>query len=171
MDHVPRRLATHELLLMGGVLGFVVLEVCAFGFDNRFFALIGAFVLVVFVVLAWMRRQAAQRQVRYIIIPPSPPRGSVRVPSIRHVEPPPPNAPSFVPAPPHPPTLPGPSAVALPIPQEEHRQLEDLKRSPRDAREPVVALRALPPPAEAPHDPGVIPLRPRGRHPDGPKRR
>lgn len=91
-------------------------------------------------------------------------------------EPLPPSAPAFVPAPPRPPTLSGPAAVALPIPREEDTdpELVAINRFLREIRhrQPVGALRTLPPPEPESHDPGVIPIHgPRGpRGPRGPKR-
>ncbi|MDP3771625.1 MAG: hypothetical protein Q8R16_04960 [bacterium] len=89
----------------------------------------------------------------------------------------PPSAPAFVPVPPRPPTLSGPAAVALPIPREDDDpELAEINRSLRGLRhrQPVGALRALPPPEPEPHDPGVIPFRPRrprnGTGGGGPKR-
>lgn len=98
------------------------------------------------------------------------------------VMPPDPRSPAGapVPAPPHPPIIPGPTAVALPIPRESVRVPSCWPADThRESREPVAVaplpgvrppLRALPPPAEAPRDPGIIQFRPRGRRPGDPKR-
>lgn len=71
------------------------------------------------------------------------------LPSVMPPDPRPP-AGAPVPAPPHPPIIPGPTAVALPIPREDD-ELAQIRRRPRDDREPVAVrarVLALPPPAD-----------------------
>lgn len=142
--------------------------VCTFVLQDGTPAFLAAIALV---AIAWAARRTAFR-LRHgptlDAFPPMPPGA-------------PPIAPSPVPTPPRPPALSGPAGAALSMPpvvhipscwptgaHDESRFREPIAVAPRG--EPRPPLRALPPPPEPPRDPGVIPLRPRGRGSNDPKR-